>query len=126
MYVCHFSNNIKSSFESISLIYGFTQFIQLGADFSELAGFAARLGHMIEVMSEIRSNKEIELASTEVQLCSNQIEFKNITIYAPNSISGFTRKCLVSNFNLTIQPGEHTICMGPSGCGKTWYANVLF
>ncbi len=46
------------SFGVIMLVYGFTQFIQLAADFSELAGYTARIGHMNEILTELQKRQQ--------------------------------------------------------------------
>ncbi len=50
------------------------------------------------------------------------VEFKSVT-------RGFGEKWdreeVISNFNLTINPGELTVLVGPSGCGKTTLVNLI-
>lgn len=47
-------------------------------------------------------------------LCLN-----DLAIYKPDG------EVLLSNFNLTIKPGQITCLMGPSGCGKSSLLNVI-
>ena len=35
------------------------------------------------------------------------------------------REEVISNFDLTVNPGELTVLVGPSGCGKTTLVNLI-
>ena len=135
------------------LIYGFTTFIQTGANISELAGFTGRLGEMYEVMNEIEKDTELNNIGKVTEEHSllesttsnnnyqqesdrsgstdtndvNYIEFKNVSVSVPKGIREKyrTNHNLVENLSFKILPTQHTLIAGPSGCGKSSVLRIL-
>lgn len=120
------------SFQCIMLIYGFTQFIQIGSDASELAGHTARVGDMLEEFNRIQSVMKSKKQSTPDRSTSlssapssaDYIAFQGVTIRTPSSSSS-DRITLLENVSFKINPGEHTLIVGPSGSGKSSILRVL-
>ncbi|KAL0488430.1 ATP-binding cassette, subfamily D [Acrasis kona] len=116
------SRNISiTSFQVMMLVYGFTQFIQLGGQMSELGGHLSRLGEMQESISKIKTVEQIEGSYSDIELESESFNFENVSIYTP----GVNPTCLIKNLNVNITPGTHVLITGPSGCGKTSLTRVM-
>jgi ATP-binding cassette, subfamily D (ALD), member 4 len=105
------SKVLFSSFECITLIYGFTIFIQLGSDFSELCGHTSRID---EMFTELEKIKKID-ASKEDEF----IEFRNTTLYTPDKL------CVVNNLNLKLEQHQNLLITGASGVGKSSVLRAL-
>lgn len=116
-------NQFKASLECLQLVFGFTEFIQMGSAISELAGVTARLGEMNEVMSfwesEERKKQLSAFKEDDISVSHNAISFKNVSIYSP------TGDCLVKGLNFTVKPGQNTLIMGPSGSGKSSILRIM-
>jgi ATP-binding cassette subfamily D (ALD) protein 4 len=108
-----------SSFNILMLVYGFTEFIQLGSELGELAGHVSRLGDMQEAIDTVNKMQKLETENNTEE--SDIIEFENVSIYTPS----FNSKCLVRNLNFRVEPGKHTLIVGPSGSGKSSILRVL-
>jgi ATP-binding cassette subfamily D (ALD) protein 4 len=112
------------SYYVISLVWGFTQFIQLATEISEMAGYTARIGDMREAMEEIeQSNKNVQLANQTQE--SDSIQFNDVTIHTPTTSDNEVTKCLVQGLNFKISKGDHLLIQGPSGCGKSSILRIL-
>ena len=51
-----------------------------------------------------------------------KIEFKNVCFYYP---SGPTKRMILNNLNIIIEPGKKVALVGESGCGKSTTVNLL-
>jgi len=131
------------SFGVIMLVYGFTQFIQLAGDLSELAGYTARIGHMTEVLAELKQREASRNADNTVgyqelfnvldENDADYIEFRGVSVYTPMSdqqndasdVFNSDSRCLVNDLTFKVSPGEHLLIQGPSGAGKSSILRLL-
>ncbi|KAI8887908.1 ATP-binding cassette sub-family D member 4, partial [Backusella circina FSU 941] len=111
----------KNSFVAMYLIFLFTQIIEQSSKLSDLAGYTARVGELLEALDEVTD--EIENSDMDQPYSkgdeSDAIVFENVTLYSPRS------KVIVKNFNLSINQGSHVVFTGPNGCGKTSLLRAL-
>ncbi|MGN0280121.1 MAG: ABC transporter ATP-binding protein [Lachnospiraceae bacterium] len=76
---------------------------------------AARIFDLIEEEAQI-PEKENALVLTDV---SGQVELEHVDFsYVPE-------KPLITDFNLSVKPGQRVAIVGPTGCGKTTVINLL-
>lgn len=76
---------------------------------------AARIFDLIEEEPQI-PEKENALVLTDV---SGQVELEHVDFsYVPE-------KPLITDFNLSVKPGQRVAIVGPTGCGKTTVINLL-
>ncbi|KAL9548323.1 hypothetical protein MBANPS3_005729 [Mucor bainieri] len=110
-----------NSFVAMYLIYLFSTIIEQSTKLSDLAGFTARVGELLEALDQVAV--EIEKMETEHPVRkeeqSDTIEFENVSLFSPRS------KLIVHDLNLKIYQGDHVAFVGPNGSGKTSILRAL-
>ncbi|KAI7876940.1 hypothetical protein K492DRAFT_134633, partial [Lichtheimia hyalospora FSU 10163] len=104
----------KNSFFSMYLIFKFSNVIEQSSKLSDLAGYTARIGELLEVIDDI----EDELGHVTIGH-SQQQQPVNVELSSPSG------KTLVSNFNLSINPMDRVVLVGPNGSGKSSLLRAL-
>lgn len=125
--VCHlpYANSIlyKNSFVAMYLIYLFSTIIEESSKLSDLAGYTARIGELLEALDQVADEIEnIEIDhphSRQVDDQSDTIEFKDVTLFSPR------QKLIVHDLNLKINQGNHVAFIGSNGSGKTSILRAL-
>ncbi|OAD03035.1 hypothetical protein MUCCIDRAFT_178464 [Mucor lusitanicus CBS 277.49] len=110
-----------NSFVAMYLIYLFSTIIEQSTKLSDLAGFTARVGELLEALDQVAV--EIEKMETEHPVRKEEhsdiIEFENVSLFSPRS------KLIVHDLNLKIYQGDHVAFVGPNGSGKTSILRAL-
>lgn len=110
-----------NSFVAMYLIYLFSTIIEQSSKLSDLAGFTARVGELLEALDQVAI--EIEKMETEHPVRKEEqsdiIEFENVSLFSPRS------KLIVHDLNLKIYQGDHVAFVGPNGSGKTSVLRAL-
>lgn len=103
------------------LIYLFSTIIEQSSKLSDLAGFTARVGELLEALDQVAveiENIEIDHPHRKDEQ-SDIIKFENVSLYSPRS------KIIVHDLNLRIEQGDHVAFIGPNGSGKTSILRAL-
>ncbi|KAJ3175261.1 ATP-binding cassette sub- D member 4 [Geranomyces variabilis] len=106
-------------FFSLYLIYQFTNVVRKADSFADLAGYAARIGQMLETLRERLPYIRPPTARHEPD-ASPAIEIRNLTIRAPGH-----SEVLIRNLNMNIRAGCNVLVSGPSGSGKSSLLRTL-
>lgn len=93
--------------------------------FNEISGVIAELqnalacaGRVFDLIEAPAQSPEPETPETP-DTVRGAMEIKDLTFsYTPE-------KPLISDFNLTVKPGQRVAIVGPTGCGKTTFINLL-
>ncbi|KAG0174825.1 ATP-binding cassette sub- D member 4 [Apophysomyces sp. BC1015] len=112
----------KNAFVSMYLIYQFTTIIEQSTQFSDLAGYTARVAELLEAMDEVDNeieNIEIDYPCHREDDQSETIEFETVSLISPRG------KPIVIDFDLKVNRGEHIMIMGPNASGKTSLLRAL-
>ncbi|CEG76689.1 hypothetical protein RMATCC62417_11549 [Rhizopus microsporus] len=111
----------QSSFVIMYLIFLFSTILQQSTKLSDLAGYTARIGELLEAMDQVVENLEnVEIDHPHhFDNGCDHIEFDHVTLYSPS------RKLIVRDLCMTIQPGHHVVFTGSNGRGKTSILRTL-
>lgn len=93
--------------------------------FNEISGVVAELqnalacaGRVFELIEAPAQSAEPENPAMPEQICGG-MDIRNLDFsYTPE-------KPLITDFNLTVKPGQRVAIVGPTGCGKTTFINLL-
>ena len=93
--------------------------------FNEISGVIAELqnalacaGRVFELIEAPAQSPEPEDPEMPDRICGG-MEIRNLKFsYTPD-------KPLISDFNLSVKPGQRVAIVGPTGCGKTTFINLL-
>ncbi|KAJ3416237.1 hypothetical protein HDV05_002527 [Chytridiales sp. JEL 0842] len=123
----------KNLFVSIYLIYALTRITGLSQTFADLAGYTARVCHLLDVVRYFKDSSDDEhlrlggetvisssKSSTHPNEKSELLVVSNLSYTAPHSTHRIQQ-----NLSFTIFEGDHTLIMGPSGCGKSSLLRIL-
>ncbi len=93
--------------------------------FNEISGVIAELQNALACAGRVFDLIEAPAQSPEPEKTEMQdairgaMEIKDLTFsYTPE-------KPLISDFNLSVEPGQRVAIVGPTGCGKTTFINLL-
>ncbi|KAI9257172.1 ATP-binding cassette sub-family D member 4-like protein [Phascolomyces articulosus] len=113
----------KNSFFCMYLIFRFTVIIEQSVKLSDLAGYAARIGEVLEVIDDVEdelNNITVHHPRTDLdEHSSSSILFENVELVSPQG------KQLVSGFNLEIANTDRVVIVGPNGSGKSSLLRAL-
>lgn len=104
------------------LIYLFSTIIEESSKLSNLAGYTARIGELLEALDQVDDeieNIEIDHPHNRDDNQTDMIELEDITLYSPRS------KLIVKDLNMKINQGDHVAIVGPNGSGKTSILRAL-
>ncbi|KAI8046983.1 ABC transporter transmembrane region 2-domain-containing protein [Gilbertella persicaria] len=110
-----------NSFVFMYLIFLFTSIIEQSSKCSDLAGYTARIGEILETFDSVSytlDNIEIDCPHRQ-DYSSDSIEIEDVKLVSPNS------KVIVHDFNLKIKQGNHVAFVGVNGSGKTSILRAL-
>ncbi|CEP12827.1 hypothetical protein [Parasitella parasitica] len=105
-----------NSFVAMYLIYLFSTIIEQSSKLSDLAGFTARIGELLEALDKVAV--EVESLGTDhsrrkEEQSNDLIEFENVSLFSPRS------KLIIHDLNLKVCQGDNVAFVGPNGSGKT-------
>ncbi|KAJ3214913.1 ATP-binding cassette sub- D member 4 [Dinochytrium kinnereticum] len=120
----------KNLFLTLYLIYRFTMITDLSDRFSDIAGFTARIGHLLEVMETASSTpKTASPVFPPGPTSPLSLEPTTDPLLTVTNLS-FTRPAmssnhLIRNLSFTVHPRLHVVIEGPSGAGKSALLKIL-
>ncbi len=93
-------------------------FNEISGVITELQNALACAGRVFELIDAPAQTPDPE-STVLTQDISGQVEIRDLKFsYVPE-------KPLISNFNLSVAPGQRVAIVGPTGCGKTTFINLL-
>ena len=95
----------------------------LGPNFQIIAKSTIAAGDYFYLLSR-NTNQQISLDTIcpPRETFKGKIEFKNVKFIYPHDSS---KRVILDNFNLTIEPGKKIAIVGESGCGKSTTINLI-
>ncbi|KAG2003640.1 ATP-binding cassette transporter [Coprinopsis cinerea AmutBmut pab1-1] len=95
-------------------------------DLLELAGLTTRIYTLVSTLHQLPPlPQSVQINAPAGSVEHESISLKNVNVRVPSADEDSGEIDLVSNLNLTIQPGEHLMITGSNGVGKTAVARVL-
>ncbi|CAI2169389.1 2837_t:CDS:2 [Funneliformis geosporum] len=111
-----------NAFLSLYLIYRFTEIVKQSTNISDLAGYTARIGQLLEAIEDISNNTDDVDPDYPFEYrpgAELSIEFSQVSFASP------TGTPLLSDFKFTIEQEKNVMIMGPNGSGKTSLLRVM-
>ncbi|KAJ3187854.1 hypothetical protein HDU85_006247 [Gaertneriomyces sp. JEL0708] len=107
----------KNLFFTLFLTYRFRAIVKTVSRLGDVAGYTARIGHLLESIDDINADAAQHIAihtSHKPGLHDRSyINIENVTLYHPQG------HVLMVDLNLQLTQGMHLLIMGRSGCGKS-------
>jgi len=95
----------------------------LGPNFQIIQKASIASGDYFYLLSKHKEKKVIfDTICPPRETFKGKIEFKNVKFMYPHDN---TKKVILDNFNLTIEPGKKIAIVGESGCGKSTTINLI-
>ncbi len=104
-------------FYTMQMAFGLAALAELWTDVQRAAGAAERVFDLLHRKPQIPANDGRQLAAVD-----GKVEFKDVAFAYPTRPD--TR--VLSNFTLSLKPGEVVAVVGPSGAGKSTIASLLY
>jgi len=110
----------KNAFVSMYLINCFSTLVDLSSQFTDMSGYAHRIGELIETFSnkKARNNKLRTLNSKEDNALL--FEISNLTYGVPN-----LNKTILSDLNVKIYQNQNLLVIGNTGIGKSSLLRII-
>ena len=108
--------NVQSALQYINTFQQpFTTFSQMSGQMSSAIAAGKRIFDLIDAEEEIPDPEEGKIPTN----CDGSVEFKHVQFgYTPNNL-------LMTDVNITAEPGKKFAIVGPTGAGKTTLINLL-
>ncbi|RIB16500.1 ABC transporter transmembrane region 2-domain-containing protein [Gigaspora rosea] len=111
-----------NSFITMYLIYKFTEIVDQSVQVSDLAGYTARIGQLLEAIEDVDN----ELENVEIDSpFSGQLSGELIITFDQISITTPSGHQLLSDFKFFIEQEKNLMIVGPNGSGKTSLLRVM-
>ncbi len=142
----------QATFMAISLIAGYSQFLNMSEGFSDLAGYTSRIANMLETLKELETKQFFREKSASWVSSTNRlliffstkedtstmgtitegdcVKFDDVKVITPlgNILIDSTSSFAVltrKELSFTVYPGSSLLIMGPSGSGKSSILRIL-
>jgi ABC-type bacteriocin/lantibiotic exporter with double-glycine peptidase domain len=118
----HMSVGMLVAYQSLSMSFSepIKGLIELSKKILEAKGSMNRLEDVMNYKVDPWLDRTQESDNRTLSRLDGSVQLIDITFgYSP------AEKSLVTNFNLTIAPGEHIAIVGPSGCGKSTISRLV-
>ena len=93
--------------------------------FNEISGVVAELQNALACAGRVFELIEAPAQSVEPEKPEMPTEVHGGMQIRDLDFSYTADKPLITDFNLTVEPGQHVAIVGPTGCGKTTFINLL-
>lgn len=111
-----------NSFITMYLIYKFTEIVDQSVQISDLAGYTARIGQLLEAIEDV--DNELENVDIDSPF-SGQLSGELIITFDQISITTPSGHQLLSDFKFFIEQEKNLMIVGPNGSGKTSLLRVM-
>ncbi|CAG8454639.1 2783_t:CDS:2, partial [Scutellospora calospora] len=111
-----------NSFITMYLIYRCTKIVDQAVEISDLAGYTARIGQLLEAVQEV--DNELENINIDSPF-GGQLSGEIIITFDQISISTPSGQQLLSDFKFMIEQEKNLMIIGPNGSGKTSLLRVM-